>query len=176
MHCQVCSLSSVFSSSVRSRRRGGETLCSHRPVLVPWIRRRGGERHRRRGQIRGCRAIVFEARSFFTELLYIYVHHRDRGNVASCLPLGVCVCVRAVACSRLCDTVEECVRVNCVLAHPGERPHGGSSAWYPTWIQKCTCSSRLLSVRTACAHGCLCARCLYITPCCLYSGTPADAV
>ena len=38
---------------------------------------------------------------------------------------GACVCVRAVACSRLYETVEMCVRVNCVLVHPGTRPHGG---------------------------------------------------
>ena len=68
------------------------------------------------------------------------------------LPWGVCVCVRAVACSRLCDTVEECVRVNCVLVHPGETPHGASSAWYPAWIQKCICSSRRLSARKVSVH------------------------
>jgi len=34
---------------------------------------------------------------------------------------GVCVCVRAVACSRLYETVEMCVRATCVLVHPGTR-------------------------------------------------------
>ena len=72
--------------------------------------------------------------------------------VASCLPWGACGCVRAVAWSRLCDTSDVCVRVNCVLLHPGERPHGGLSAWYPVWIQTCTCSSRRLPVRKVSVH------------------------
>jgi hypothetical protein len=72
--------------------------------------------------------------------------------VASCLPWGACGCVRAVAWSRLCDTLDVCVRVNCVLLHPGEKPHGGLSAWYPAWIQTCTCSSRRLSVRKVSVH------------------------
>ena len=79
---------------------------------------------------------------------------------------GVCGCVRAVACSRLYETVEMCVRATCVLVHPGTRPHGG-------WLHGIQPGYKNAH---AAPDGCLCARCLYTTPCCLYSRTPAVAV
>ena len=78
---------------------------------------------------------------------------------------GVCVCVRAVACSPLYETVEMCVRATCVLVHPGTRPHGGCLHGIQPGYKNAH----------AAPDGCLCARYLYTTPCCLYSRTPAVA-
>ena len=77
------------------------------------------------------------------------------GRVRACVRVRVLGRVRVRARGRVFAPIRDCGDVRACELRPGASWYKALrrlSAWYPAWIQKCTCSSRRLSVRKVSVH------------------------